>query len=522
VLCGLAACTAVRGFVATPTPAEDQGFARVTSSREMTDYLARLAQESALAQVVPIGQSALGVPMEALVLSQEQAALAATPPRPTRLTVLLVASQHGTEPSGGEALLGLARDVVDGPLASLLDDLNLVLIPNANPDGRDGPRRVNGNGINLSTNFTILSEPEARAVEEAIWRWRPEVLLDIHESAIFKGKTLARQGYLTDFEAQFEVANNPNVDRELAALTQDQLLPAVLAGVNEKGLLAHRYFGEITDVEQPITQGGLSLKNLRNKAGMLGMVSFLVENRLDPKGESYPTPRNLRGRIDKQTTSILSFLDVVRERRTDIASLVNAARGRALRSESPIYLVASYGPDPSQPEVQIRLRRADTGEVVERTFRYEGQIQQGLPLVPPSAYVVTRHQTSMRRLLDRHHIAYEVRGAPAEASLVVQRIVAGAPVSGRHGWGYTRYAVEERAETIPVPAGSLWIPLDQPAGRLVPLLLDPRSNSSVFQEPAYASLVEVGRDFFVARVAEGAPTAERVPTEPAEGVTPPR
>jgi hypothetical protein len=517
-----AACTA-RSAPIGRTPAERSGFTRATPSAEMARFLDELAQRSeGVAAVVPIGESALGAPMQALVLSREQAALAATPPRTSRLTVLLVGSQHGTEPSGGEALLELARDVVDGPRAALLDDLNLILIPNGNPDGRDGPRRVNGNGVNLSTNFTVLSEPEARAVEEAIRRWRPEVLLDVHESAVFKGKSLARQGYLTDFEAQFEIANNPNVDRELGALTRDEMLPAVLAGVNARGLPAHRYFGEITDVEQPITHGGLSLKNLRNKAGLLGTASFLVENRLDPKSGSFPTPRNLQARIDKQSLSIAVFLDVVRERRADIARVVAAARERAVRSRAPVTLVAAYAPDPSRPQVEIRLRRVETGEAVDRTFAYEGRVGEAVPVVPPRAYVVTAHQQTIRRLLDRHRIASEVLAAPTETAIVVPRVVAAEPVAGRHGWDYTRYALVERTAAATVPAGSLWIPLDQPAGRLLPLLLDPRSNSSVFQEPAYAPLVRVGEDFFVARVADSDPGIEGAsPPASSAGAAPP-
>jgi hypothetical protein len=481
------------------TPLEASGFAGVTSSAKMNEFLRQLTEKSEVATVQSIGESALGAPLLALVLSREPAALATTPPSPTRPTVLLVGSQHGTEPSGGEALLRLARDVASGPREEILDDLNLVLIPNSNPDGRDGPRRVNGNGVNLSTNFTLLSEPEARAVDEALTRWQPDALLDVHESAIFKGKTLARQGYMTDFEAQFEVANNPNVDPGLAALTKQRLLPAILERVNAGGLRAHRYFGEITDVEQPITHGGLSLKNLRNRAGMLGTVSFLVENRLDPKDGTYPTTRNLAARTGKQYASILAFLDVVRAQRAEIAAAAKAARERARSDASPVYLVSAYGPDPAQPEVKIRLQRVDTGEIIERTFDYHGQVRVSVPIDPPTAYVVTAHQQAMRRLLDRHRVAYEVRTSPSEATLVVQRIRAAEPVDARHGWDYTRFDVEERTETTTVPAGALWIPVAQPAGRSLPLLLDPRSNSSVFQEPAYAPLVRTEEDFFIAR-----------------------
>lgn len=509
----LAASACAPRAPALTTPFEQNAQSRVSRSEEMARFLRDLAAGSPLATVVPIGRSANGVAMEALVLSREPAALAADPPAPTRTTVLLVGSQHGTEPSGGEALLGLARDVVAGPRADLLDDLNLILIPNGNPDGRDFPRRVNGNGVNLSTNFTTLSEPESRAVEAAMQRWRPQVLLDVHESAIFKGKSLAPQGYMTDFEAQFEVANHPNVDAELRALTEERLLPEVIRRVNAAGLRAHRYFGEITDVAQPITHGGLSVKNLRNKAGMRGMVGFLVENRLDPKHGDYPTPRNLGTRVDKQSLSVLEFLEVIRTERAEIDRVTRAAEERSATSLEPLYLLSRYALEPGMPEVEIRLRRIPSGELVERSFEYHGRVETRIPVTPPEAYVATAHQGVLRRLLDRHHLEYVESATPRETVLVRQRVRDAEAIPGRHGWGYTAYDVEERAETVAVPAGALWIPVRQPAGRMLPLLLDPRSNSSIFQEPAYAALVRPGEDLFIARVERD--DAARRPAPPA-------
>ena len=48
--------------------------------------------------------------------------------------MLLVGSQHGTEPSGGEALQILAREIADGAY----DDMDFVIVPDSNPDGRAG------------------------------------------------------------------------------------------------------------------------------------------------------------------------------------------------------------------------------------------------------------------------------------------------------------------------------------------------------------------------------------------------
>lgn len=242
-----------------------------------------------------IATSALGRPVDALLVSSEMHRFKAGRASPDKITLMLVGSQHGTEPSGAEALLLAAREIVEGSLHSYVEDMNFVLIPNGNPDGRDLHRRVNGHGVNLSTNFTILSEPESRGIMEALYTWKPEVVLDVHESAALKKKSLAKQGYLIDFEAQFEGANNPNVDCGIRTFSFDRLLPDLIARVNAHGLHAQRYIGEITDITQPITHGGLSLRNLRNVAGMMGSFSFLLENKLDPSTGTYPTARNIRG-----------------------------------------------------------------------------------------------------------------------------------------------------------------------------------------------------------------------------------
>ena len=49
--------------------------------------------------------------------------------------------------------------------------------------------------------------------------FKPHVVLDIHESAILKKKSLGAEGWLTDFEAQFQCANHPNVNNALQTFT---------------------------------------------------------------------------------------------------------------------------------------------------------------------------------------------------------------------------------------------------------------------------------------------------------------
>src|SRR5690606_708633 len=122
-----------------PTPLERAGFARISSSAEISADLAAIAAETPGTRVERVGASEQGRPIEALVMGAEPGAASGP-----RLTVMIVGSQHGAaEPAGGEALLVLARELASGPLAPLRRDLDVILLPNANPDGRDLGRRSN-------------------------------------------------------------------------------------------------------------------------------------------------------------------------------------------------------------------------------------------------------------------------------------------------------------------------------------------------------------------------------------------
>ena len=221
------------------TPLEHHHFQRYSSSEEVAGFLRALtAAAGPYAKLERIGQSAQGREILALVCD----ASAAAPRSRAKLRVLMVGSQHGaSEAAGCEALLYLARAVLLGDLQGLLDDFELVLIPNANPDGRELDSSRNGNDININRDYVLLSQPESCALDAAVLRYAPEVVLDAHESASLKRHTLGREGYLTDFEAQFDVANSPAIPPALLRYAETEFLPALIRGVEARGLHAALY-----------------------------------------------------------------------------------------------------------------------------------------------------------------------------------------------------------------------------------------------------------------------------------------
>jgi hypothetical protein len=473
-----------------PTPLEATEFKRLSTSDEISAYLAQLDQRFPEARLETIGYSVQGRPLHALVLSDTPGADVSTP---DRVTIEIIGCQHGTESAGAESLLFIARELLTGSLRHVLDDVDVVLVPNANPDGRDNGKRANANLVNLNIDFVALTQPESRALISAIDRYKPEVALDVHESAVLKRKSLGREGYMTDFMVQFEFANNPNVAPALQIFSRREVLAPWLADVNGAGFNAHRYIGEIRSSRQPVTNGGLSLQNLRNRTGIEGSLSFLMESRLDPREGDYPTFRNIGERVRRQRVAIESFLKLIHERRN--GALAAIAAGRPQAASMPLSLDAKYVAGVGHPRVSINLRRISDGKLESIRFADHREVAVDTPLEMPSAYLVRGNQAELAALFDRHGIEYRT----LEASRT-EWAVEFAPDRSKTRAALPIDRFGERPMRLRTLSGDLWVSTDQPRGRLAALILEPRSTSSLFRSSRYAQLAVPGKSLPIYRI----------------------
>lgn len=489
-------------LIAAPLPdstlLEQKQFAALPKSAEIDDWLKSLAKASPYARVVHIGKSVGGRDYSALLLSKNTAFLETGAHQKGVLTVLLIGSQHGTEPSGNEALQQLALDVVAGKRLQYLDTMNLILIPNGNPDGRDNTTRLNAVNGNLNVDYMRLAYPETRIYRDVLARFKPDALLDMHESSIHKKTLTDRQGYFTDVEAQYEVGNNPNIDARLRQLTDKVLLPALIAKTEAKGLPAQHYLGEIQSLDQPVAHGGLRLSNLRNYSAMLGVASFLVENRLDPLDAEYPTPQNIQVRRDKQYKSACAFLEVLSAHASTILTTVEAAKTAWKTSEfadTLLQLDYRFGLDFRNPQRVITLRSASSGKKAAKAFPNHDFVLLQKPSRLPKAYAVTAAQEAIATLLRRHGLEVEVVKAAKKVTAILPEVEDVALHHPDNPLFRTTAEVKmrNRVQAYTLKPGDLLINTRQANGLLIPLLLDARSVDSLFQEPQFRGLLVSGR-----------------------------
>ena len=163
------------------------GATTFSSNAELQNWLQALANPAAAATagvhtgLLALGSSQRGNPLQALVVTRATATDPATLADSGRPTVLLIGQQHGNEPASAEALMVVARELAQGLLAPLLQKVNVILVPRANPDGAADQQRMTANGIDMNRDHLLLKTPEARALARLVRDYRPLVVVDAHE-----------------------------------------------------------------------------------------------------------------------------------------------------------------------------------------------------------------------------------------------------------------------------------------------------------------------------------------------------
>ncbi|MEP0842414.1 MAG: murein peptide amidase A [Phycisphaerae bacterium] len=135
------------------------------------------------AQSFTLGESVRGRPIELYVFGEGGP------------TTLVIGGIHGNEPTSSDVAVELARYLQAHPEAYA--GRCVMIAPAVNPDGLAARRRTNANGIDINRNFPAanfpraggarfaggrrpLSEPETRAIMDAIEHARPAQIISIH------------------------------------------------------------------------------------------------------------------------------------------------------------------------------------------------------------------------------------------------------------------------------------------------------------------------------------------------------
>ncbi|WP_103046428.1 M14 family zinc carboxypeptidase [Comamonas faecalis] len=448
-----------------------------TTNAELSQWLTDLAaqaQGGTRAQLLNLGLSQRGSALQALVLTQEASASAAALQASQRPTVLLVGQQHGDEPASAEALLVIARELAQGLLEPLLARINVIVVPRANPDGAEGGEHATADGTDLDRDHLLLATPEARALARLADDYGPAIVVDAHEypamgrfAEIFGAAP--REDLLVDGAT---VANEPEF---LHKATREWLIEPMQQALQSAALRAGPYWRASAQAGDPhLLAGSTRADALRNASALKTAASLAIHSHGSDLGRA-----ELQRRVHAQVTALSSVLHSAMQRAEDLAKVRTYVERNTAAQACHGQAVIAAAPTTAQREL-LALDLA-TGEDRALQLPWDGAPLRALHERPQACgyWLAADARDAAQRL---RTLGLQVMRVAENGSVLVdswRALPAGhLPLTAQSQPQDAPAQLDLVRNAIDVPAGSYYLPLNQPLAWLAVAALEADAPSS--------------------------------------------
>jgi hypothetical protein len=444
----------------------------LTSQDAMRDFLADLARASGKVKIASLGTSTQGRDIPVVYLTAEGLADPAAIRALGRPVIWLIGQQHGNEPAGGEAMLALAAALARGDLAPLLSKITVVIVPRANVDGAANDKRVLASGADGNRDHLLLSQPEVRALHSAMKALPPDVVFDHHEFSV-AWRWVEKFNGLQASDVMILEATNPSIPKSLSDIARNLYRPALEAAIHRQGLSSFDYVTtDPTPADKRVSLGGTAPGIARNTFGLRGAVSYLIETRGVGIG--------LQSFQRRVATHFLLAKAVLEVSAADPAGLVRRlAEARAAVAADRSDLIVSH--EEGEREVDLPLINAESGAPMPTPVRLidSRDIRPVDVRARPAGYLVLRAGAEVAARLGLNQVGVREVAAGGSQAVEAYKVTWTGSRKRRESINpdqSVRVTIEKK--TIEVPAGTLFVPMAQPAAGIAAAALEPDSPGS--------------------------------------------
>ncbi len=486
----LSALALVSCQLSLESPTLLRAFNQPASSDEVIRFSQRAASASDVLTIETFGKSESGIPLVAIKASADN------PARENPLRVLIFAQQHGNEQSGKEAALLLMSDLAKGKHHHWLENMELWIVPQLNPDGSDVNQRRNAGGIDLNRDHIVQLAPETRALHALFRREMHHITIDIHEYQPFRESWEEFGAYKT-FDVQIGVPTNPNVNKEIRSFALKQALPVVEEHLNSKGFSFNHYIVGPVPSKGRTRHSTVDFDDGRQSFAMLGTIAFIYEGINGRDGFI----ENLERRTYGQYEALLSMLEFLHSN-SQKATIISENARRKLTHQQPGDKVAirlEHFPDGNPLLLPLSSARtgADTLVVVQN---YHPLVKPTLEVIRPQAYLVPQNDSLLEDFLLLHNIkvteSFEISDNRVTAYQIDEIIMSEDEELPNRFPEIT----SRQAERQNLTENYVYVTVSQLHSNFLVSLFEPQSMLGLAQRPGFEYLLEEGTIFPVLRV----------------------
>lgn len=460
------------GQMLPQTGAERANWTRASQHQEVLDFLDEIQRRSDKIHVEQLTVTNEGRPFVVAYLGDPPQTEPGASLLSGKPTVFIISSIHGNERSGREGGQQMIRELTLGDHQHLLEKVNVIIVPNMNPDGGDwgnNGRRTNSLGYDMNRDWVVLETPEVNAVvSQILTRFWPDVFVDAHN------------GGSLPYHMTYQTTLDPTADADLVAFARGPMYESIKARLESQGMSMFWYSGPGFDQERNTWFWRTTVPWVRKQhsyGGILNMITLLYE---------VPGGHPLDVQADAARESMLGLLQFVADNAEETRRVVQEARRRTV--EEPAAEVILTTEESVYPELETFFVRERNPDGTWGEFQLvEGEnrtlwVPENTRETPRWGYAFDARLDDVAAFLRRHGI--QVEQLTEETTIPVERFRI-----ENISWDSRPYQnhllAQAEVEVVPgemtFPAGTYVVRIRQVTGRLIPLLMEPDAEDSVLR-----------------------------------------
>jgi len=512
------------------TTGEKSGWQKTAAYDEAIRIMLSLEALSPQVKMIQFGTTAQGRPMYLLIVSSDKAFTPNAAAKTNKAVILIQSGIHSGEIEGKDTALMLVRDmVIKKTRAKWLDSAIFLVMPVFNVDGHESRspfNRANQNGpditgtraqaqqLNLNRDYIKGQTPEMQAFLHLYHAWLPDFMFDNHVT----------DGADYQYDVTWDMAHHADIGAPTAAWITDRYIPELDKRMQASGHLVSPYGalrgpgggGPGGGGRGPGAPPSVSLPVV----GSTGTRDFMVEV-FSPRYSHLYTAALNRPCLLVETHSLKSpktrawanydimvhSIDIVTEDPQSLRSAIRASDAKYAamagdRTAPAIYLAGKTGagshPIPYHSLKTGTFKSEITGGDVTRytaekddfTVAMHDTIDTTASAQIPLGFLVPAEWKDIHDELELHGVVMEKTAKPLDQEFETWRFSDIKSVSAVEVGTLMDYTMTPVKERIEVPAGSWYVPLNQPRARLIMALLHPAAPDALIRIGFAASIFQ--------------------------------